>query len=35
MEAPVTKEDIGKSFKDITIQKLSKHLVDKGQISIV
>ena len=35
MEAPVIKEDIGKSFKEITIQKLSKHLVDKGQISIV
>lgn len=35
MEASVTKEDIGKNFKEITLQKLSKHLVDKGQISIV
>ena len=35
LEAPVTKDDIGNSYKEITIRRLTKYMADNGLIRVL
>ena len=35
LEAPVTQDDIGKSYKEITIRRLTKYMADNGLIRVL
>ena len=35
LEAPITKDDIDKSYKEITIRRLTKYMADNGLIRIL
>lgn len=35
LEAPITQDDIGKSYKEITIKRLTKYMADNGLIRVL